>query len=63
MSSRRNWDSPNSSLDSKCALPPEPEPGGGGGAYCTRLRMRGRGSPNFDDLRKGLAFCLLCGEQ
>ncbi len=27
----------------------------------TRLRVRGWGSPNFDDWRKSLALCLLCG--
>ncbi len=36
------------------SLPPEP-----GGGH-TSLRVRGWGSPNSDDLRKGLALCLLC---
>ncbi len=32
-----------------------------GGRGHTRLRVRGWGSPNFDDWRKSLALCLLCG--
>ncbi len=55
MSPRRNWDSPNPSLASKCA--PSPRTGRGGH---TRLRVRGWGSPNSDDSRKSLALCLLC---
>jgi hypothetical protein len=47
--------SPNPSLASECAPPPEP----GGGGY-TRLRVRGWGSPNSDVRRKSLALCLLC---
>ncbi len=30
MSPRRNWDSPNPSPASECALPPPPKPKGGG---------------------------------
>ncbi len=37
-------------------LPSEPR-----GEGHTRLRVRGWGSPNFDDWRKSLALCLLCG--
>ncbi len=43
MSPRRNWDSPNPSLASDCALPPE----GGGGHTC--LRVRGWESPDSDE--------------
>jgi hypothetical protein len=57
MSPRRNWDSPNPSLASECAPPPEP----GGGGWHTRLRVRGWGSPNCDHWRKSVALCLLCG--
>ncbi len=53
MSPRRNWDSPNPSLASECALPPE----SGGHIW---LRVRGWGSLNSDDWRKSLALCLLC---
>ncbi len=56
MSRRRNWDSPNPSLDSECS--PPPRTGGGGGH--TRLRVRVWGSPNSDDWRKSLALGLLC---
>ncbi len=56
MFSLRNWDSPNPSPPIKCALPPGPK---GGGHTC--LRLRGWGCPNFDDWRKSLALCLLCG--
>jgi hypothetical protein len=38
-------------------LPPEPKGVGGN----TRLQVKGWGSPNSDDWRKSLAFCLLCG--
>jgi hypothetical protein len=38
---------------------PPPRTGGGGGH--TGLRVRCWGSPNFDDWRKSLALCLLCG--
>ena len=55
MSPRRNWDSPNPSPASECALPPGPT----GGEH-TRLRLRGWGRPNCDDWRKSLALCLLC---
>ncbi len=41
MSSRRNWDSPNPSLDSECAPPLSFRTGGGGGRWHTRLRVRG----------------------
>jgi hypothetical protein len=58
MSPRWNWDSPTPSLASECALPPQ-EPKGGGH---TRVRVRGWVSPHSDDWRKGLAVCLLCGE-
>ncbi len=57
MSPRRNWDSPNPSSASECAPPPPPNLRVGGH---TRLRMRGWGSPYSDDVRKGLALCLLC---
>jgi hypothetical protein len=41
MSPRRNWDSPNPSPASECALlPPEPK----GGEH-TRLRVKGGGVP------------------
>ncbi len=43
---------------SPASVPLPPEPGVGG---YTRLRVRGWGSPNSDDLRKGLVLCLLCG--
>ncbi len=55
MSHSRNWDSPNPTPASECALPPGPK----GGAH-TRLRVRGWGSPNSNDWRKSLALCLLC---
>jgi hypothetical protein len=55
-SSRPNWDSPSPSPAGECAPPPPLYPGGG----YTRLRVRGCGSPNSNDGRKGLAFCLLC---
>ncbi len=42
----------------RVCMPPSLEPKGG---VRTRLRVRGWGSPNSDGLRKGLAFCLLCG--
>jgi hypothetical protein len=53
MSPRRNWDSPNPSLASECALPTER------GGH-TRQGVRGWGSPNYDDWRSYLALCLLC---
>ncbi len=40
------------------SVPLSPEPGWGGH---TCLRVRGWQSPNSDDWRKSLAFCLLCG--
>jgi hypothetical protein len=49
MSPRRNWDSPNPSLASECALPPRT-----GGGH-TRLRVRGWGSSNSEDWRKSFA--------
>jgi hypothetical protein len=55
MSPRRNWDSPTPSPASECA----PTPGIKGGGD-TRVGVRGWGSPNSDDWRKSLAFCLLC---
>ncbi len=58
MSPRRHWDSPILSLASECAPTPRT---GGGCRWHIRLRVRGWGSPNSDDLRKGLALCLLCG--
>ena len=42
---------------SPASVPLSPVPKGGGH---TRLRVRGWGSPNSDDLRKGIALCLLC---
>jgi hypothetical protein len=60
MSPRRNWDSPNPSLASECA-PPHHDLGGGGGAHSPE--GEGLGDPNSDDLRKGLALCLLCGAE
>jgi hypothetical protein len=39
---------------------PSAPPDQKGGA--PRLRLKGWGSPNYDDWRKGLALCLLCGE-
>jgi hypothetical protein len=59
ISPRRNWDSPNPSSASECALPPGPK----GGTRHTRLRLNGWGSPNSNDWRKSLALCLLCGLQ
>ncbi len=56
MSPRRNWDSPNPSPASECALPQVQRVGGGH----TRLRLRGWGSPNSDDWRISLALYLLC---
>ncbi len=56
MSTRRNWDSPNPSPASECALPPDQMVVEGH----TRLRLRGWGSSNSDDWRKSLALCLLC---
>ncbi len=47
MSPRLNWDSPNPSPASECALPPSWTKGWWG-------------SPNSDDCRKSLALCLLC---
>ncbi len=52
MSPRRNWDSPNPSLASECALPPDQRVGGH-----SRRRLRGWGSSNSDDWRKSLALC------
>jgi hypothetical protein len=37
-----------------------PSPGNKWKGGHTRLRVRGWGSPNCDDWRKSLAFCLLC---
>ncbi len=51
MSSRRNWDSPNHSPASECALPPDQRVRGQ-----TRLRLKGWGSHNSDDWRKSLAY-------
>jgi hypothetical protein len=47
---------PNPSL-AVASVPLTPEPGGG----TTCQGVRGWGSPNSDDWRKSLAFCLLCG--
>ncbi len=58
MSPRRNWDSPNPSLASECAPPPQNR---GWGGHTHSLRVRGWGSHNSDDWRKSLALCLLCG--
>ncbi len=58
MSPRQNWDSlPPPPSSANVSLPPDQKGGGGH----TRLRPRGWGSPNFDDWRKSLALCLLCG--
>jgi hypothetical protein len=57
MSPRRNWDSPNPSPASECALPPRTK---GCREGYTRLQLREWGSPNSDDWRKSLALCLLC---
>ncbi len=61
MSPRRNWNSPNPSLACERAHCPSPRNQRGRGGGHTRLRVRGLGSPNFDDWRKSLAICLLCG--
>ncbi len=55
MSSRRNWDSPNPSLDSECAPPLSFRTGGGEVAHSPA----GEGSPNSDDWRKSIELCLL----
>ncbi len=49
MPPRQNWDSPNPSPASECALPPGPKGGGH-----TRRQLMGWGSPNSDDWRKSL---------
>jgi hypothetical protein len=56
MSPRRNWDSPNRSPASECALPPRTK---GWGAHSPAAK--GVGSLSSDDWRKSLAICLLCG--
>jgi hypothetical protein len=56
MSPRRNWDSPTPSLASECA----PIPGTKRWGAHSPVQV-GVGSPNSDDWRKSLAFCLLCG--
>jgi hypothetical protein len=55
MSPRRNWDSPNPSLASECAPPPEQ----GGGAHSPAAK--GVRESQFQRLEKRLALCLLCG--
>ncbi len=50
MSSRRKWDSPNSSLASECAPPPRIK-GGGGALACGR----GVGESQFRRLEKKLS--------
>jgi hypothetical protein len=58
MSPRRNWDSPNPSLASECAPPPEPK---GGGAHSPA--GEGLGEPQFRRLEKKLStlptLCIL----
>jgi hypothetical protein len=51
---------PTPSAASECVPPPEPK--GEGGEH-TRLRVRGcmGGGPNWEDWRKSLELCLLCG--
>ncbi len=56
MSPRRNWDSPNPSLASKCAPPPGTK---GEGAHSPA--GEGLGESQFRWLEKSLALCLLCG--
>ncbi len=45
----------------QASVPSPSGPKGVGGGGQTRLRLKGWGSPNFDDWRKGLALCQLCG--
>jgi hypothetical protein len=47
---------PTISPEIDCVSPRNPRGGGH-----TRQRVRGSGGPNFDDWRKNLALCLLCG--
>jgi hypothetical protein len=56
LSPRWNWDSPPPHPLSSKRVCPSPRNQRGH----TRLRMRGLGSPYSDNLRKGLALCLLC---
>ncbi len=57
MSPRRNWDCPNPSPASECALPPHPPDQRG--AYS--LAAKGVGESRFRrPWRKSLALCLLC---
>jgi hypothetical protein len=62
MSPRRNWDSPNSSLVSECAVPLPPEPGGGGGGAHSSA-CEGLGESQFRRLQKKLStlptLCLI----
>ncbi len=51
MSPRRNWDSPNPSPTSECALPPGPKGGGGGTLACGK----GVGEFQFRRLEKKLS--------
>ncbi len=56
ISPRRNWDSPNPSLASECAPPPQ-NPGGGAHSPAGE----GLGESQFRRLEKSLALFLLCG--
>ncbi len=56
MSSHWNWDAPTPFLAWECASTPKTK----GVGWHTCLRVRGCGSPNSDDWRESLAFCLLC---
>ncbi len=56
-SSELDWDPPNPSLASECALPPEP--GGEGGAHSPADEVLGESQ--FRRLEKSLALCLLYG--
>jgi hypothetical protein len=58
-SPRWNWDSPNPSLASECALPPRTKWGGGAHSPAGEGLGGGGGGPNSDDWRKSLALCLL----
>ncbi len=53
---RRNWDSPNPSPASECALPPPRTKGWG----ALSPAAKGVGDPNSDAWRISLALCLLC---
>jgi hypothetical protein len=56
MSPRRNWDSPNPSLASECAPPPEP---GGGGTHACWLGVGGVPIPTTGEKLSNLpTLCL-----